>query len=245
MIHWHLYEGYHELIPAAARLIMSKVNIVVGLAVLENAHHEITKVKVLLPEEFEAVEPKLLEEAKGLLARLPFRNIYVLIVEEIGKNISGEGMDTNVIGRFWMPGESDPIAPRIGKIVVLDLSEETHGNAIGMGLADFITRRLFEKIDYLSTYVNCLTAGSSETGKTPIWLPSDKDAIETALRTCGPIYVTDARIVRIKNTLELERLWVSESLAEEVKRDPKLSQRIKLLSEPREMQFDVLGTLVR
>jgi hypothetical protein len=114
-----------------------------------------------------------------------------------------------------------------------------------MGLADFITRRFFEKIDYDSTYVNCLTQGSSETGKTPIWLPSDRDAIETALRICGPIDVPNARVVRIRNTMELERLWVSESLAEGVRKDPKLSQRIKLLGEPREMQFDVLGTLVR
>ena len=245
MIHWHLYEGYHELIPAAARLIMSKVNIVAGLAVLENAGHEIAKVKALLPEEFEAEEPRLLEEAKGLLARLPFRDIDVLIVEEMGKNVSGVGMDTNVTGRFWMPGESDPRAPRICKIVVLDLSEETHGNAIGMGLADFITRRFFEKIDYDSTYVNCLTQGSSETGKTPIWLPSDRDAIETALRICGPIDVLNARVVRIRNTMELERLWVSESLAKEIKKKPELSRKVKLLGEPREMQFDVLGTLVR
>jgi len=245
MIHWHLYEGYHELIPAAAKLIMSKVNIVAGLAVLENARHEIAKVKALLPEEFEAEEPKLLEEAKGLLARLPFRDIDVLIVEEMGKNVSGVGMDTNVTGRFWMPGESDPRAPRIRKIVVLDLSEETHGNAIGMGLADFITRRFFEKIDYDSTYVNCLTQGSSETGKTPIWLPSDRDAIETALRICGPIDIPKAKVVRIKNTMELERLWVSESLAKEIKKKPELSRKVKLLGGPREMQFDVLGTLVR
>lgn len=245
MIHWHLYEGYHELIPAAARLIMSKVNIVAGLAIVENARHEIAKVKALMPEEFEAEEPRLLEEAKGLLARLPFRDIDVLIVEEIGKNISGVGMDTNVTGRFWMPGESDPKAPRIGKIVVLDLSEETHGNAIGMGLADIVTRRLFEKIDYDSTYVNCLTQGSSETGKTPIWLPSDMDAIETALRICGPIDVPNAKVVRIKNTMELEHLWVSESLAEEIRKKPGLSHKVKLLGGPREMQFDVLGTLVR
>jgi hypothetical protein len=245
MIHWHLYEGYHELIPAAARLIMSKVNIVAGLAVLENASHEIAKVKALLPEEFEAEEPRLLEEAKELLARLPFGDIDVLIVEEMGKNVSGVGMDTNVTGRFWMPSESDPRAPRIRKIVVLDLSEETHGNAIGMGLADFITRRFFEKIDYDSTYVNCLTQGSSETGKTPIWLPSDRDAIETALRICGPIDAPNARVVRIRNTMELEQLWVSESLAKEIKKKPELSWKVKLLGEPREMQFDVLGTLVR
>ncbi len=110
MIHHNLYEGYHTLLPAAARLIMEKAPILMGLALLENARHETAKVVALEPEEFEAAELKLLQEAKSLLARLPFQELDVLVVEEIGKNISGVGMDTNVTGRFWMPGESDPDA---------------------------------------------------------------------------------------------------------------------------------------
>ncbi len=245
MIHHNLYEGYHTLLPAAARLIMEKAPIIMGLALLENARHETCKVVALKPNEFEAAELKLLEEAKGLLARLPFKELDLLVVEEIGKNISGVGMDTNVTGRFWMPGESDPDAAKIDKIVVLDLSPETHGNAIGIGLADLTTRRVFDKIDYPSTYVNCLTQGTCATGKIPIWLPSDRDAIDTALRIIGPIDRAKARVMIIKNTQELERLWISESLAEQVRRDKKLAKRVELLGEPREVQFDVLGTLIK
>ncbi len=245
MIHWYQSEGYHKLIPAAAKLIMKKAPILLGLAVVENAYHEIAIVKALEPNEIEQEEMKLLEKAKELLARLPFKEIDILIIDEIGKDISGEGMDTNVTGRFWLPGESDPKAPKIKKIVVLDLSEETHGNAIGIGLADLTTKKAISKIDYDATFVNCLTAGSTETGKIPVFLPNDRDAIATALRTCGPIDPRKAKVVRIKNTLELERFWISESLAEIVKSNRELLERIEFLSEPREMQFDVLGTLAR
>ncbi len=245
MIHWYQSEGYHKLIPAAAKLIMKKAPILLGLAVVENACHEIAIVKALEPNEIEQEEMKLLEKAKELLARLPFKEIDILIIDEIGKDISGEGMDTNVTGRFWLPGESDPKAPKIKKIVVLDLSEETHGNAIGIGLADLTTKKTISKINYDTTFVNCLTAGSTETGKIPVFLPNDRDAIATALRTCGPIDPRKAKIVRIKNTLELERFWISESLTEVVKSNRELLQRIEFLSEPREMQFDVLGTLAR
>jgi hypothetical protein len=245
MIHHNLYEGYHTLLPAAARLIMEKAPILMGLALLENARHETAKVVALEPEEFEAAELKLLQEAKGLLPRLPFKELDVLVVEEIGKNISGVGMDTNVTGRFWMPGESDSDAAKIDKIVVLDLSPETHGNAIGIGLADLTTRRVFDKIDYPSTYVNCLTQGTCATGKIPIWLPNDRDAIDTALRIIGPIDRTAAKMMVIKNTQELEHIWISESLAEQVRKDKKLATRVELIGEPREVQFDVLGTLIK
>ena len=245
MIHWYQSEGYHKLIPAAAKLIMKKAPILLGLAVVENAYHEFAIVKALEPNEIEREEMKLLEKAKELLARLPFKEIDILIIDEIGKDISGEGMDTNVTGRFWLPGESDPKAPKIKKIVVLDLSEGTHGNAIGIGLADVTTKRTISKIDYDATFVNCLTAGSTETGKIPVFLPNDRDAIATALSTCGPIDPRKAKVVRIKNTLELERFWISESLAEIVKSNRELLDRIEFISEPREMQFDVLGTLAR
>ena len=244
-IHWYQSEGYYRLIPLTAKMIMKKTPILLGLAVVENAYHEITIVKALESDEIEEEEMKLLEKAKELLARLPFKEIDVLIVEEIGKNISGEGMDTNVTGRFWLPGESDPRAPKIKRIVVLDLSEETHGNAIGIGLADLTTKRAVSKINYDATFVNCLTAGSPETGRIPVFLPNDRDSIATALRTCGPIDPRKAKVVRIKNTLELERFWISEALAEMVKTDKGLSEKIEFLSEPREMQFDVLGTLAR
>ena len=245
MIHRFKSEGYHKLIPEAARLIMEKAPIILGLAVIENANHEIAVVKAVEPKDVEREEMKLLEKAKSLLPRLPFKKIDVLIVEEIGKDISGAGLDTNVVGRFWLPGETDPLSPTIGSIVVLDLSEDTHGNAIGMGLVDLTTQRLVSKIDYPSTFVNALTSGHPLCGKTPVFLPTDRDAITVALQTCGVVDTAKARVVRIRNTLRLEKLWVSETLLEEVGADPKLQKTLEIVDEPREMQFDVLGSLAR
>ena len=216
-----------------------------GLALMENAHHKTAFIHALLPEEFYEQELLLLEKAKDLLPRLPFKEIDVLVVEEIGKNISGVGMDTNVTGKFWMPNESDPRAPEIKKIAVLDLTEETHGNAIGLGLADVTTRRAFDKIDHHQTYVNCLTQGSGETGKIPPYLANDRDAIATAIRISGPIAPKDARVIRIKNTQELETIYISEALVKDLQNDPELQKRLKLVEELKDMQFDVMGYLAR
>ncbi len=245
MIHWHKYVGYHRILPEAGRVIIERTNIVMGLALLENAHHKTAEIHALLPEEFYEQEKKLLEIAKNLLPRLPFRDIDVLVIEEIGKNISGVGMDTNVTGKFWMPGEYDPRAAEIKKIVVLDLSEETHGNAIGLGLADLTTRRVFDKIDHHKTYVNCLTQGSGHTGKTPPYLANDRDAIATAIRISGPIHPRKSRMIRIRNTQELETLYISEALVDELLACPTLQRRLVLIEELREIQFDVLGYMAR
>jgi hypothetical protein len=154
-------------------------------------------------------------------------------------------MDPNVIGRFWVPGEYDPQAPNIKRIVVLDLSEETHGNAIGLGLADLTTKKAVDKTDFHSTFINCLTSCWPEVGKIPVFLPNDRDAILTALRVCGPIDPEKAKVVRIRNTLELDRIWISESLLELVKSDKALSEKLQIVGEPRDMQFDVMGMLAR
>jgi len=245
MIHWHRYDGYHRILPEAGKLIAENTNVVMGLALLENAHHMTAEIHALHPDEFYTEEKRLLDKAKILLPRLPFNDIDVLVVEEIGKNISGVGMDTNVTGRFWMPGEHDPRAPTVKKLAVLDLNEDTHGNAIGIGLADVTTRRAFEKIDYHQTYVNCLTQGSGETGKVPPFLANDRDTIATAIRISGPIKPETARVIRIKNTQELETLYISEALVDELNASPDLQKRLVLVDEPREMQFDVMGYLAR
>jgi len=245
MIHRFKSEGFHHLLPQAARLIMKHAPILLGLAIVENAWHQIAIVKAILPEHIEQEEKTLLTEAKGLLGRLPFKEIDVLIVEEIGKEISGTGMDTNVTGRFWLPGEQDPLAPRIKRIVVLDLTNETHGNAIGIGLADITTQKLVSKINYQAMFVNVLTSGNTITGKTPVFLPNDRDAITMALHVCGDVAPQHAKIVRIKNTQDLERFWISEALGKTVKADPELQKRVEILGVPRPMQFDVLGTLAR
>jgi hypothetical protein len=245
-IHKYQMEGYLKLIPEAAKLIMRKAPIIMGIAILENAYHEIAKIRALKPEEIEREEPRLLEEAKSLVAKIPFNEIDVLIVEEMGKNISGVGMDTNVIGRFWaIPEGYKTDTPKIRRIVVLDLSDESHGNTVGIGLADITTKKLVSKIDFEATFMNCLTGTWPELGKIPPFLPNDRDAIMMALHCCGPIDPSRARIVRIKNTLELEHMWISESMLEAVKRDRDLSERIEILGEPEEMRFDILGNLIR
>lgn len=245
MIHWHRYDGYHRILPEAGKLIIEKTNVVMGLAVIENAYHGTASVHVLRPDEFYDGEKELLETAKEMLPRLPFKDIDVLVVDEIGKNISGVGMDTNVTGRFWMENEHDPRASRVKKIVVLDLTHETHGNAIGLGLADVTTRRAFDKIDHHQTYVNCLTQGSGETGKIPPFLPNDRDAIATAIRISGPVNPRDARVIRVRNTQELETVYISEALVKELENNPELQSRLEVLEVPREPQFDVLGYLTR
>jgi hypothetical protein len=245
MIHWHKYDGYHRILPEAGKFIAEKTNVVMGLALLENSHHDTAEIHALHPKEFYEQEKKLLETAKDLLPRLPFKDFDVLVVEEIGKNISGVGMDTNVTGKFWMPGEHEPRAPEIKTIAVLDLSEETNGNAIGIGLGDVTTKRAFEKIDHHQTYVNCLTQGSGETGKIPPYLANDHDAIATAIRISGPIQPEESRVIRIKNTQELETLYISEALVEELSTSPELQKRLALVEEPRVMQFDVMGYLAR
>ena len=245
MIHWHRYDGYHRILPEAGKLIIEKTNVVMGLAVIENAYHGTASVHVLRPDEFYNREKELLETAKKMLPRLPFKDVDVLVVDEIGKNISGVGMDTNVTGRFWMENEHDPRASRVKKIAVLDLTHETHGNAIGLGLADVTTRRAFDKIDHHQTYVNCLTQGSGETGKIPPFLPNDRDAIATAIRISGPVNPRDARVIRVRNTQELEMVYISEALVKELENDPELQKRLEVLEELREPQFDVLGYLTR
>jgi hypothetical protein len=245
MIHWHRYDGYHRILPEAGKLIIDKTNVILGLAVIENAYHTTASVHVLHPEEFYEQEKVLLETAKEMLPRLPFNDIDVLVVDEIGKNISGVGMDTNVTGRFWMENEHDPRAPNIKKIAVLNLTPETHGNAIGLGLADVTTKRVFDKIDHHQTYVNCLTQGSGETGKIPPYLPNDRDCIATAIRISGPINPNDAKVIRIKNTQELETIYLSEALVKEIKNSPKLNESLQVLEEPTKVQFDVLGYLTR
>lgn len=245
MIHHYKREGYHELLPEAARLIMNKAPIILGLAIVENAHHETAIMKAIQPIDIENEEMTLLEKAKTLLARIPFKEIDVLIVEEMGKEISGTGMDTNVTGRFWIPGEKDSLSPTITSIVALDLSDATHGNAIGIGLADLTTQRLVSKIDYQSTFVNSLTTCFPITAKTPIFLPNDRDAITMAIQISGLNNPQEAKVVRIRNTQELDRIWISENIIETIKTEPELQEKLEITGEPREMQFDVLGNLAR
>jgi hypothetical protein len=213
-----IHYGYREVIPEIGRVILERLPILFGVGMVENIYDETAIIRAILPSRFLEEERKLLSEAKRLMGRLPFDRIDVLIVDEMGKNISGTGVDTNVIGRIMFIGEKEPERPKITRIVVLDLTEGSHGNAVGIGLADFTTQRLVKKIDPWATSTNAITAMTPEKGRIPVALQTDKEAVEAALRTIGAVEPEKARLVHVKNTLEIGELDVSEAFFHEVKR---------------------------
>jgi len=230
-------------VPEAARKIMGTVNVLGGLAILENALEQTARIVFVNREDIGGVgEARLFDEARSLMGSLPFDELDVLVIDEIGKDKSGTGMDTNVIGRRLVRGVEDFKRPRIINISVHAISPASGGNAIGVGLADFIPFRVLEQIDMRSTYMNAITAGDSGTqrAQVPIALPTDRDAIAAALLTCGRADVVDARLVRIHDTLELSRLLVSESLRDSVEGNPGLE--IDGAASP--MSFDEFGNLL-
>ncbi|MEM3404212.1 MAG: lactate racemase domain-containing protein [Nitrososphaeria archaeon] len=239
--HSHGRFGYHNLIVPTAKKIMENAPIKLGVAIVENQYHETALIKAIAPKEIEEEEKKLLVKAKEWMMRIPFTQLDFLIVEKIGKNISGTGMDPNVTGRFAWPEEKPSDLPNVRIIAALDLTKETEGNAIGVGLADIITKRLFDKINFNDTYMNSLTAGviGLIAAKIPTTMPTDKDTIELGLTLLNK-RPDEVRVMRIKNTLELSKFQVSEALLEEVKGNSKL----EVLGSPQPMQFDILGNLI-
>ena len=208
--------GYRQVIPEIGGVILEKLPVLFGVGIVENTYDETALIRAIPRSRFLEEEKKLLAEAKKLMARLPFDELDILIVDEMGKNISGTGMDTNVIGRIMFVGEKEPERPRITRIVVLALTEQSHGNAIGVGLADYTTKRLVEKIDHAVMATNAITAMSPEKGRIPIALETDREAVEAALTTIGAVEPEKARVVHIKNTLQIGELDVSEALLREV-----------------------------
>ena len=174
-------------------------------------------IRAIPAAEIPAREPELLELARRNMPRLPVEDIDILLVDEIGKDISGLGMDPNIIGRLKIRGQPEPDSPRIKVIIVRDLSEATHGNAAGMGLADILTRRAADKIDFAATYTNVATTGFLERAKLPLVAASDEEAMAIAQRACGPIPPDRLRVVQIRNTLQLEEVKVSRAIAEELR----------------------------
>jgi hypothetical protein len=243
-LHSFLADGYHKMLVKMAKIILEKTNIICGLAIVENGYHETAIIKAIPPEKIIEEEIELQKIAKKYLARIPFKEIDLLVIDEIGKEISGAGMDPNITGRFYVPTEYEPQAPKVGKIVVLNLTPDSEGNATGLGAADLTTRRLFDKIDFEKTFVNTLTSGWVEASKIPTFLSCDRDAILMGLRTAGVRDHKRAKIVLIKNTLELKRFLISEALKEEIEQTPEL-KKVKIVSEERDMVFDVLGNLAR
>ncbi|UOF92548.1 nickel-dependent lactate racemase [Fodinisporobacter ferrooxydans] len=220
-----------------SKTIIEKLPILFGLAVLENGYDKTAKVIAVPAERLHEEEPRLLDEARALMPKILFDPLDVLIVDQIGKDISGVGLDPNVTGRFPNSLVSGDL--RVSKIAVLRLTERTDGNAAGVGLADVTTAAVERNIDRVKGYMNSLTSTTMTTIKLPMVLDSDKMAIQAAVKTCNCANFQEARIVRIKNTLHLEAVWISESLFAEAQEQ----DNIEILGTAQDLPFDEAGHL--
>jgi hypothetical protein len=240
-IHRFGVHGLRNIMPQVAKALLDRVNFIAGVATVEDAYHRPVRLEMLTKETLVEGEQRLLAEAWRLFPRLPVDDIDVLVVDKLGKDISGTGMDTNIIGRMRIPGEAEPETPRVKALVVLDLSEASHGNATGLGLADFTTRRLLDKIDFPIMTMNIYTSGFLERGYIPLVFDSDEAAIEAAIDhvfRARPQDRDQVRIVRIASTLDLDQIQVTANLLDEIRaRETLLSE-----SEPEALPF-VAGNL--
>lgn len=236
----NIHHGYETVITTVGREMLAKARIGFGVGIVENGYDETGHLEAFSAENLEAGERRLLKDAREWMARLPFSPIDVLVVEEMGKNISGAGMDTNVIGRPSNPHEPFPADPKILWIVALDLTDDSYGNATGIGNADFTTRRLVDKIDMKPTLINCITACSPNGAKVPATYDTDREAVETALSCIGLTPPERARVIRIKNTLMLGEIEVSEAFMAQVAERPDLTP----IGDAAPLAFDVAGRLV-
>ncbi len=218
-VHSFGIDGLKNRILPTARQVLQHGNIILGIGIVENAHDRTMRIVAILPAEIEKTEAELLRLSRDHMPTLPVDDIDVLVVDELGKDISGVGLDTTIIGRMRVRGQPEPDRPSIKQIVVTDLTASSHGNAVGMGLADVITERFRRKIDFESTYMNGITSSFYERCKMPIVGGTDQQSFEIALRGACIPNGTDPRIVRIKNTLTLTRILASEAVA----RDPQIT----------------------
>jgi hypothetical protein len=236
-VHAASWARIHQSIPEAARVAVGTGKVAFGLALLENARGEPYRVEAIPAERLEEAEAPLLEEARRKLPRLPFEELDVLVVDEIGKNISGDGADPNVTGRYPTPYATG--GPEVERLVFLGLIPETEGNANGIGMADVTTERLAEDMHRPSTYLNALTSTTPAPVRLPMVMPTDRLAIAAALEMCAGVRPEGARLVRIQNTLALRRLWVSEALLTEVEQN----ERLRIVEPAGSMRFDGAGNL--
>jgi hypothetical protein len=212
VVHRYGVYGLTDLIPSIAKKVLSTGKIIGGIALVENAYDDTMIIKALKSNEFFDQEPLLLDIARKNMPALPVDDIDVLIIDQMGKDISGVGIDPNIIGRIKISGQKEPDKPHIKAIVVSDLTEMSYGNALGIGLADVITKKLYNKIDFPATYTNAFTSSFLERAKIPVVAASDKVAFTFALRSCGYIKEGEEKIIRIKDTLHLNELYISKSV---------------------------------
>jgi len=226
-----------KLVPLFGNAILTQSKVLFGIATLENPFDETCKIIALSKSEIPEKEPELLRESKALMPRILLNETDVLIVDKIGKNYSGDGMDPNITGTFCTPYASGNF--RSQRVVVLDLSEETHGNAVGMGAADIASKRVFEKADLEKTYPNGITSTVISNVKIPVLLKNDKESIQAAIKICNEIDKSQPKIIRIANSLHIEYIYISEALLEQAKITP----GIEILEDPQPFVFDGQGNL--
>lgn len=225
-------------VPAMARIMIERLPIVFGIAMVENAYDQTRLIEAIPANELESREPALLELAKANMPKLFFDRLDVLVIDYIGKNISGDGMDPNITGRYPTPYAHG--GPDVSKMVVLGLTKESKGNANGVGTADFTTRRLTDMADWNATYMNGLTSTVCAPTKIATTLETDVLAIKAAVKTCNILDYTTCRMVRIQDTLHLGEIEISENLVEEASK----YAEITILSEAYELDFDEFGQLI-
>ncbi len=230
---------FPKIIVDAGREVIKKAPILCGLGMVENGYDETAKIVAIPPPEIEAREKELLALAKQMMPRLPFNEIDLLIVDEMGKDISGTGIDPNVTGRNRDLLGVFPHPVNVKRLFVRDLTENSNGNATGLGLADLTTQRLVDKINYQATYMNCITGISVEKAAVPMHFPTDEEAIRIALGSIGLTPPEKSRIVRIKNTLHVDEVEASEAYLEEMKK----RKDLEVLEGPKPMSFDSQGNL--
>jgi hypothetical protein len=227
--------GLASTMTPAARIILEKAPVLCGLAIVENALEQVHTVKLALPEQFIEVDTELLKSARRLFPRIPLEDLDILIVDEMGKNISGAGIDPNVIG-FWRR-EGGPRKPDYRTLIVLDLTPQSEGNAVGIGMVDLTTRTMMDKVDLKPTYTNAITSGVWRSARLPIALENDRVVLETALsHVLDPDHV---RMARILNTLHLENFWATEALLPELRKQ----EGITVDGKPLQLEFDDEGRL--
>jgi hypothetical protein len=233
-----IHHSFDRIIRTVGRTVLARCKIAFGLGIVENGYDETALVEAVLPPEFEEREKALLVLAKKWMPRLPVDRADLLIVDAMGKNISGSGMDTNIIGR--KPRVEGVTQPTVTRVFVRELTPETHGNAAGIGLADFTTTRLVRSMDYQATVINCVTAAHPEAAVTPVHYETDRQVIDAALSTIGLQPPEQSRIVRIQDTLHLAEVDVSETCRSELGGRTDL----EVCESAHELTFDAAGNLL-
>jgi len=232
--------GYERTIIEIGKYMLEKAPVSLGIGIVENGYGQTAQITAINPSDFLRVETKLLQNARTRTPKIPFDEMDILIVDECGKEISGTGMDTKVIGRIMNIYELEVDKPKITRIILRDLSKKTHGNATGVGLADFVTKRVVNKFDCKSTYVNCITGVTPEKGRLPMVCENDKEALDFAIATAGPLNLDKLRIVWIKNTSNLSELFISQGLLAKAQGKEKL----EIVGNMLEIKFDEHSNLI-